>query len=210
MKPLVFLFVFLFVFLSFTSLSQSFVPLKDTKTFKQEMKKFTSEMKTLEVEVEESKHLSILNEVEKGKGKLYYQQKDMIRWEMNNPGKNVFLFCNHELKMMENGKEIKSPNQKQIGKKIHEMMLSLLSGNFLDEKLFNIVYESNKNQFKLLCTPKNKQMKNNLQRLECYFNKENYLCEKLVFVENENNKVIYVFFNPKVNVSLPKNIFKQF
>ena len=201
-----FIFFLSFVCLISKSQSQTFTELKDIQFCKEQIKKAAHKMNTLQVDVDELKEIPLLKEPEKGKGKLYFMQKNF----MNSSVKNIFLFDGKSLKIMENGKVIKNPTQQQVGKKIHEMMLNLLSGKFLDEKMFRIDYFVSKTQYKLVLYPKNAQMKKNLSHIECYFNAKDFLCEKLIFIESQNNKVSYSFLNPKVNVTLSSKIFQQF
>jgi len=129
---------------SFFSYSQEYKAVSNKNSVKQVIQKQHSATKSLSADFTEEIHSTLFTKPMKGNGSLLYKQADKIRWE-NSSAKQIILLNGSKVKMSDNGKSISDPMTNKIVKKIQGMMLSMLSGDFLNEKDFSIAYYENNN-----------------------------------------------------------------
>lgn len=202
------LFAFIF-FTVFTSFAQEFKPVSNASTAKAAIEKKHKATNSLTADFTETVTSSMFKNPQTSKGELFYQKTDKIRWE-NNTSKQIILLNGSKVKMSENGKEVSNAMTNKIVKKIQNMMLSMLSGDFLSEKEFKITYFESGTQYKLVLTPKNPRMAKYIQKIDLFFNKKSALLESMNMHESTDQSVNYLFSNTAINTAINATKFNQF
>lgn len=194
---------------SLCSYSQEFKAVSNKSNVKQAIQKQHSETKSLSADFTEEIHSTLFTKPMKGNGSLLYKQSDKIRWE-NTSSKHIILLNGSVVKMSENGKKISDPMANKVVKKIQGMMLSMLSGDFLNEKEFSISYYENSALYKLILTPKSQRMSKYIQKIELQFNKQTLLLTQMKMYESKDQQLVYVFSNTKINTTINESKFTKF
>ena len=205
-----FLFLIFSLFFIFQINSQNFGEVKNKENCLKKIKSSSNTTNSIEAEFSELKYSSLFKNPIIGNGYFYFQKKNNIRWEQKKPSKNIILISNGKIKIQENGKEIKNVASNKIANKIQDLMLQLISGDFLKQNEFNINFLENKSIYKLILTPKNKRLKKYIAKIELFFDKENGFCKELIFYENESNFTRYTFLNQKFNQEISNSLFINF
>jgi len=204
-----FFFGFLVAFFSYsTYLAQDYKPVTKSETVKSSLEKKHQSTKNLSADFNEEVHSKMFSAPKKGKGKLFYKQSDKIRWE-NSTQNQVILINGTKVKLYEKSKEVTNPLASKMVKKIQEMMLSMLSGEFLNDKGFAISYYESSFTYKLLLTPKSTRIKKRISKIELYFNKSSLLLDQMVMYESADQKMIYTFDTIKTNETISDSKFNQ-
>jgi len=203
------IFILALTLLHSTSFSQEYKPITNKTEVKQAIQKKHNDTKSLSADFVEELNSTLFTKPMKGNGTLLYKQKDKIRWE-NETSKHIILLSGSQVKMSENGKKINDPMANKAVKKIQGMMLSMLSGDFLNESDFTISYLENSSLYKLVLVPKNQRMAKHLQKIELLFNKQSLLLWQMKMIESKDQQLIYTFCNSKINATINDSKFTQF
>lgn len=189
--------------------AQDFKAVSNKSSVKQTIQKQHSATKSLSADFTEEIHSTLFTKPMKGNGSLLYKQTDKIRWE-NATSKHIILLNGSAVKMSENGKKITDPMTNKMVKKIQGMMLSMLSGDFLNEKEFSISYYENSGLYKLILTPKSQRMAKYIQKIELLFSKQSLLLTQMKMFESKDQQLVYLFSNTKINTTINDSKFTQF
>lgn len=208
MKIVSLLLVFGFVSLSF--LAQDFKKINNPSSCKTAILKKQQATKTLTADFNETVYSSMFNTPQKANGELNYKQTDKIRWEHTSPTKKVMLIDGSKIKYSENGKEVKDASTKMVVKKIQNLMMKMLSGDFLDGKDFTIYYYESGNEYKLKLKPKSGRMSKYIESVVLVFNKSDLLLNEMSLIEDEDEKIVYSFSNVRSNSTISDTKFQSF
>ncbi len=200
----------LFLLVSSISFGQEYKKISSPATCKKSIQDHHKSTKSITADFTEKVHSAMFESPQKGSGKLFYKQSDKIRWEHTEPKKQVILINGKSVKMSENGKEVTNATSKAVIKKIQNMMIQMLSGDFLNEKDFNIAYYENANNYKLVLTPKNDRMKRYISQVDLIFEKKALVLKEMSMVEDESEKIVYTFTNTQVNGTIDETKFTKF
>lgn len=204
-----FLAPFLFLIaIQFSGIAQDFKPVSKSESIKTSLEKKHTSTKTLTANFSEEIHSKMFTDPKKGTGKLSYKQDDKIRWD-NVTQKQVILINGEKVKLFEKSKEVTNPTANKVVKKIQGMMLSMLSGEFLNEKDFKISYFESSKTYKLILTPKSDRIKKRIQKIELLFDKTSLLLDQMIMHESVDQKMIYTFDGIKTNESIADSKFNQ-
>lgn len=166
--------------------------------------------KSLTADFSEKVFSSMFIVPQKGTGKLYYKQNQYIRWEHKEPQQKVILINGKSIRMSANGKEIAGAKTKFAGKKIQEMITQMLTGAFLDEKDFTVMYYESANLYKLVLTPKNNRISKYISAIDLLFDKKSLVLLEMHMIEEENERIEYTFSNYQMNGIISDDKFLKF
>lgn len=189
--------------------AQEYKKLDQPETCKQALQKKHEDLRTLKADFEEISYNSMLNDQQKSSGIFYFKQNGKIRWENQSPQKRAILINEKNVKLYEDGQEIKNATTKMVVKRVQDLMVKLISGDFLNEADFNISYYENKTNYKLILIPKQARLKKYVQKMELVFNKSTLLLNDLSLFSSDSDKVVYKFTNAKANTSISDTVFTK-
>ncbi len=200
----------LFLAVSGASFAQEYTKLSDPKACKAALEKQHKETKSIQSDFSETASSSLLSTPQKGIGKMWYKKEDKIRWEKTKPESQIILINGKTVKLQEKGKEVSSASSKMVVKKIQQLMVQMMTGDFLNEKDFKITYYENKTNYKLVLTPKSDKMKRYVAEISLIFGKEGLLLKELTMKQNETDKLVYSFTNMQQNGTINDSKFTTF
>lgn len=202
----------LLLFLVFsTSLSaQEYTKIADPKACKAALEKQHKETKSIQADFTETATSSLLTAAQKGSGKMWYKKENKIRWEKTKPESQVILINGKTVKLQEKGKEVSSASSKMVVKKIQQLMVQMMTGEFLNEKEFRISYFENKSNYKLILSPKSDKMKRYVSEINLIFGKKELTIKELTMSTDSDNKLVYSFSNMEVNGTINDTKFTTF
>ena len=198
------------LFFAFSAFSQSYQKINDSAKCKKIINEHAKSTTSISADFKEESYSSMLTEVQTAHGQLKYKKSDKIRWEHIAPKKQIVLISGNQIKLFENGKEIKNASANRIAKKVQSLMLQLFNGDFLNEKEFSISYYENSYNYKLILKPKNGRMSNYISKIEMVISKKTLALNQLVLEESESDKIIYTFSTVLFNSTLADSNFTKF
>lgn len=181
--------------------SQTYKNVNNTASVKSAIEKKHEETKSLMADFKEKVTSKMLKEPQISTGKFYFKKDNKVRWE-HDSGRQTILIDGDKVKLYENGKLINNVASQKIVQQIQGMMLSMLSGEFLNEKDFSISYQESATDYKLTLTPKHPRMSKYMQKIELIFSKSSLLMEEMTMVEKSGQKIMYTFSNVKANQTI--------
>ncbi|WP_343748746.1 outer membrane lipoprotein carrier protein LolA [Fluviicola sp.] len=201
---------FFFLLLGSSLFAQEYTKISDPKACKAALEKQHKETKSIQADFTETASSSLLNTPQKGSGKMWYKKENKIRWEKNKPDSQIILINGKEVKLQEKGKEVSSASSKMVVKKIQQLMVQMMTGEFLNEKDFKITYYENKSNYKLILVPKSDKMKRYVAEISLIFGKEELLLKELTMKQNDTDKLVYSFSNMQQNGTINDSKFTTF
>lgn len=200
----------LLLVVSAQSYAQEYTKIADPKACKTALEKQHKETKAIQADFTETVTSSLLTNAQKGSGKMWYKKENKIRWEKSKPESQVILINGKTVKLQEKGKEVSSASSKMVVKKIQQLMVQMMTGEFLNEKEFKISYFENKSNYKLILTPKSDKMKRYVSEINLIFGKKELTIRELTMLTDNDNKLVYSFSNMEVNGTINDTKFTTF
>lgn len=202
--------LFLLLVLSLKLNAQEYTKITDPKACKAALEKQHKETKSIQSDFTETATSSLLTAAQKGSGKMWYKKENKIRWEKTKPESQVILINGKTVKLQEKGKEVSSASSKMVVKKIQQLMVQMMTGEFLNEKEFKISYFENKSNYKLILTPKSDKMKRYVSEINLIFGKKELTIKELTMLTDKDNKLVYSFSNMEINGTINDTKFTTF
>jgi len=198
----------LFIVASVVVFGQNLKPLTDVEHFLSTLKEKSENTKSIAADFTEEKYLSFLKEPQKSSGVFYYQAENKMRWEQQTPSEYIILINDDMMKFQENGKEKNINAAKQVTSKIKDLMLTLIKGDFHENKAFEAEYFQNNDIYVVILNPQNKKLSKVFEKIELHFTRESLNLESLTFFEKEGDKSIMTFQNQQINQNIEASRFK--
>lgn len=202
--------LFLLLVVSTRLYAQEYIKIADPKACKTALEKQHKETKSIQADFTETATSSLLTAAQKGSGKMWYKKENKIRWEKIKPESQVILINGKTVKLQEKGKEVSSASSKMVVKKIQQLMVQMMTGEFLNEKEFKISYYENKSNYKLILTPKSDKMKRYVSEINLVFGKKELTIKELTMLTDSDNKLVYSFSNMEINPTINDTKFTAF
>ena len=114
------------------------------------------------------------------------------------------------MKIKENEKEKNVSSFNEAIGKIKELMLTLVNGEFHNNKSFTPFYFQNNEIYFVKLIPKNKKLAQIFESIQLTFSKETMRLKELAFHEKSGDKSIMKFYNDVVNENLSDKLFSNF
>lgn len=133
--------------------------------------KASAEMKSLECDFVQTKHLKILNDKMVSKGKMYYMQPGRLKWEYTSPYTYTFILNDSQVLLKNSTRsDVIDVNQNRIFKEIARLMMNSILGNCLtDEKSFQTDIETKGQEWIATLVPLKKDMKQMWTKLVLHY-----------------------------------------
>ena len=195
--------------LSFNSLSQEFKQLNKVSFCKNQIEAKHNSTKNLQANFTETVYSDVFKEPQIGKGKIYFQKEDRIRWEHNLPSRDALLMNGKSVKYYENGKLKENIGTNTIARKVQKLMVQMLSGSFLSETDFSISYYESSSEYKLVLKPKSPRLGKYISEVQMFFNKKTIELNSMHLQDPSGEKVVYKFSEIKINTSISTSLFNQ-
>lgn len=169
----------------------------------------SADMKTLECNFIQTKHLKILNDEMVSQGKMYYQQANKLRWEYTSPYSYTFILNETEVLLKNaNREDIIDVNQNKMFKEIARLMMNSIVGNCLtDDKTFNTSIETTHDEWIATLIPLKKDIKQMWTKLILHFDKSKKSVVKVEMHEKNGDYTEISLKDIKTNTAIDQNLF---
>jgi outer membrane lipoprotein-sorting protein len=188
--------------------TQEFKTASNSSAIKSAIEKKHQATNSISAQFTEKVVSNMFKEPQKGYGNFLFKKENKVRWDKTS-AKQLILINGETVKMYENGKALNNPTSQKIAKQIQGMMLSMLSGDFLNQKDFSIKYEENSKLYRLTLSPKSPRMAKYIAKIELLFSRSSLLLEEMTLFEKDSQKVNYAFSDIETNVKIDDSKFNQ-
>lgn len=189
---------------------QSFKPMKDSKTFQQELHKVAAKTKALESNFTQIKHLDVLSEDIESTGKLFYKAANNLRWEYGAP-LNYLIVLNQGKVTIKDEDKVSSYDLSgnKTFEKVNEMIIGSIQGDLLlEEQDYRYEFKENSQQYLVEMFPKQVKVQEFMKSIKIYFSKKDYSVQQLQMIEQSGDFTRITFSNKKINGNISDAVFK--
>ena len=158
-------------------------------------------MTTLQGDFTQVKELSFMDDKVTSEGKMYYKKPNKIRWEYTKPIQYIFSMDGKTLQTTSGDKTNKMPvKSSKIFTEISHVMIGSISGSGLvDSPDFDARFFVGKDDYKVVLTPKKKEIKDLFSSVVIYIAKKDSLIYTVETVEKSGDKTTITLKNVQVN-----------
>ena len=176
---------------------------------KNEINQAASEMKSLQCDFAQVKHVKMLNHEMKSTGKMFYQQTNMLRWEYTSPYKYTFILNGSKVSLKKDDRsDVIDVNQNKFFREIARIMMNSVVGKSLsDEKDFKTEITIEKDEFVAILLPQRKDIKSMFERIILHFDQKNKFISSVELLEKNEDRTIITMTNIRINEQINQNIF---
>ena len=169
----------------------------------------SAQLKTMQCDFVQTKHLKLLNDRMVSTGKMFYQQHDKLRWEYVSPYKYTFIMNGQQVLLKNSGhRDLIDVNQNKAFKSIAQIMLSSVVGKCLtNTKDFRSSIAIGGSEYVATLQPLKKDLKSMFEKIVLHFDKQRLLVTKVELLEKKGDRTVIELKNIVTNASIPTNTF---
>jgi len=181
----------------------------EQKDFIRKISETSEQMKTLQCDFVQKKTFSILAEELVSEGRLYFKQKNKIRWEYRKP--YLFEFVMNGDKIMVNSEGAKNIIDVSTSKIFNEMSKMIVAGingsGIFDPAKFSFKFTIGTKDIMVVLSPKQKEIKQMFKIITICLNAMDYTVNTVEFEEFNGDKTFITMKNKQINKELNDEIF---
>lgn len=171
----------------------------------------TANMRTLQCDFVQTKHVKMLNENMVSRGRMFYMRNDRLRWEYNTPYAYTFIL-NGDKVLLNNGNtkrnDVIDVNKNKVFKEISRIMVSSVVGSCLtDDKTFKTTVATSGAEWIATLVPVRKDIKQMFDKIILHFDKKRKVVTKIEMTERNGDKTTIVLQNIRTNENISANMF---
>ena len=168
-----------------------------------------SQLKSMTCDFVQTKHLKLLNDKMVSRGKMYYQQRDKLRWEYVSPYQYTFIINGTQVLLKNNARRDQiDVNQNKVFKSIAQIMMNSVVGKCLsDDKSFRTSISVSGGEYIATLHPMKKDIKSMFDKIILHFDKKRSLVSKVELIEKKGDRTVIELRNIQSNVSIPQSTF---
>lgn len=165
----------------------------------------SKQIRTLACHFTEKKKLAVLTDTSISHGRMYYRKSRSLRWEYTDEA-NLYGITNAEgSQMFREGKADKVGSK--VFAQISKLIVSLINGQPIDEKLFAVSYEKTTDAHQVNLIPQVRKLKMSMDAMTLSFDTATYLI-RAIEIRRANDVTRIEFSGIRMNIPLDDNLFQ--
>lgn len=196
----------LFLFSLFFSVAQA---QGDDAQIRQKIAVAAQTMTSMQCDFVQTKQLKMLNDKMVSEGRMYYSQKDKLRWEYVKPYQYTFIM-NGDRVLLKNKErsDVIDVRQNKIFREIANIMLNSVVGNCLnDDRSFKTSITTAGGQWVATLLPQRKDMKQMFQKIILHFDQQLATVSRVELVEKNGDLTTIDLKNIRKNETIAPRTF---
>lgn len=200
-----FIYTILFCAVSLFSFAQS----QKEQQIIDKIAKSAQDMKSMQCNFIQTKHLKMLNDKMVSNGIMYYQQPNKLRWEYTTPYSYTFILNDSKVLLKKGERnDVIDVNQNKMFKEIARMMMNSVVGKCLsDKKSFKTSIKEEQSEYVATLIPLKSDMKKMWSKLILHFDRKLSSVIKVEMHEKNGDKTIIELKNTQINKSINAKVF---
>lgn len=166
-------------------------------------------LKSLECDFIQTKHISLLKDKMVSKGKMYYNSNNKLRWQYLSPYTYCFILNNSKVSLESSSKkDIIDIKNNQMFQEIAKIMMNSVTGKCLSSSSdFSVEVSTISNKTIAILYPKKKTLRQLFNKITLNFNKDYSMIEVVELYEKTGDKTEIQLINTKLNKEINESIF---
>lgn len=165
----------------------------------------SKQIRTLACEFTEKKKIAILTDISVSHGRMYYKKSQSMRWEYTDPTAFYGITNAAGSQMFKAGKVDKVGTK--VFAQISKLILTLINGQPIDEKLFAVSYEKTADAHQLTLIPQVRKLKMAMDAIALSFDLETYTI-RAIEIRHADDVTRIEFSRIQLNIPLDDNLFQ--
>lgn len=200
----------IFFFILFSAYSQNnFVLVNDVESLNKAIKENSLKVTSIKSDFEQHKVLSMLEETLISEGNFLYKKENNVKWQYTSPFEYTIIIANGKFMINNEGRISEFDlNSNEMFRQINNMIITAISGDFIDNDDFSVIFKENSNFYLAELMPVEETVSEMLEAINIYFSKENLGVEKVKFIEPGDDYTLIVFKNREQNITFNDNEFQ--
>ncbi len=196
-------------FLPLFAQPNGFTPVKNISLFQQELAKTNTSVQDIVSDFTQVKHLTLLSDKIKSKGKFYFKKEDKVRIEYTQPYTYLLVMNGGQVLVKDEQKsnKINAKNSKTM-QSVNRIMIDCMKGTVLQNPDFKTATYENATNYLLNMVPANDATKKMFKQIDIYLDKKNFSVHRLSMIEIGGDYTDMNFSNSNFNTGLNEALFK--
>lgn len=172
------------------------------------LKKYASEVKSIQSDFNQEKHLEYLDVALQSLGKFWFKSPDKVCWDYRQPYTYTMILNNGKLKMISENTNVEMDMKgNAIFEEVNNLMLSAVNGNVFGNKQYSVKPYENETQYLLILKPNSAALTEMIKEIHLYFEKKKSVVSRIKLVESGSDFSIITFSNQKLNETFDNKVF---
>jgi len=201
---------FLLLFLSTATFAQDWKPLGATDPTIAKLRKDLGAMTSIKGNIRQEKSFAFLDDKLVSTGYFIYRKENRLRWQFDKPIDYIILINENAMRLREAGEEKQYKGMNKILRQVREIILGCIDGSIIDNANYKAAFFGNATSLKLDLQPKDRQLKEFIQRIEVEFAKEGNKLRSVVITDPSGDITHIHFTDIRTGQTIDEAVFTDF
>ena len=176
---------------------------------RQQINQAASQMKTMQCDFVQTKHLKMLNDKMVARGRMYYRQGNQLRWEYVTPYTYTFILNENKVLLKSSQRnDVIDVNQNKVFKEIARIMMNSVVGKCLsDEKDFKTQITTVGQEWVATLQPLRKDMKQMFQQIILHLDRQQAVVRMVELIEKNGDRTVIELKDIHKNEAIASSVF---
>lgn len=129
-------------------------------------------MSSIKGYIRQEKSFAFLDDRLVSTGYFIYLKENRLRWQFNEPIEYIIIINGSTMRLREAGEEKNYKGVNRILRQVREIILGCIDGSIIDNAGYKAAFSDNASSIRLEMQPKDRQLREFIQRIEVEFSKE--------------------------------------
>lgn len=181
----------------------------DIPALKSKLEKNAIQTESIRAEFKQEKHLSILEEIITSKGTFLFKKENKVRWNYTQPFNYLIIINGDKIHINDEGKQKSyDANSSKMFGQINKIVVGTAKGTLFSDPDYTTQFKENSNYYEIHLVPKNNKLRDYVNEIYLYLDKNDLTVYKLKMVEKNGDFTLVEFFNKKVNQAVQESEFR--
>jgi outer membrane lipoprotein-sorting protein len=188
---------------------KGFQPVKNVQEFQSALSRSNASVQTISSDFKQVKHLSLLSDKIKSKGKFFFKKEDKVRIEYTSPYTYLLVMNSGQILVKDEQKtsKVNTKNSKTM-QSVNRIMIDCMRGTVMNNPDFKVTAYENGTNYLLSMVPANDAMRKMFKSIDVYLSKKGFDVDRLTMNEQGGDFTDMDFSNTVHNVALNDALFK--
>jgi len=201
-------FVFLFFCIIVSAQPDGYQAVKSQTDLAAYLKKYAAEIKTIQSDFKQEKHLEYLDVALQSNGKFRFKSPDKVAWVYNQPYSYTMILNSGKLRMISDNSNVEMDMKgNAIFEQVNSLMLAAVNGNVFGNKDYTVKAFENDLYYLLMLKPVSPALSEMIKEMDLYFEKKRSVVTKIKLIESGSDYSIISFSNLKINETFDDKVF---
>jgi len=174
----------------------------------QQIKAVSQNVRSIETDFVQTKHISFMDEALVSKGKLFFKRPDKMRWEYTDPFSYAIVINGDGISILDDQKvKHYDASANMLFGRIKEVIMNMVNGKMFDDSDYHTTIEKTDGLYKVHFETVNPAMKDYIASIDLFFTANDYQLSKIRMNEASGDDTVVKFTNRRLNQPVADSCF---